>query len=57
MEAGQTAYQGMVEFSEFYNQLFKKTMYTRNKFPMDLSKFNNSYLFIKNQIYISSRIA
>jgi hypothetical protein len=47
MEAGLTAYQGMVEFADFYNHLFGKSIYMRNKFPLDLSEFNNNYLFIK----------
>ena len=47
MEAGQTAYQGMVEFVDYYNQLFGKSIHTGNKLPEDLSQFNHSYMFIK----------
>jgi hypothetical protein len=59
MEAGLTAYQGMVEFSDFYNQLFSQTIHMRNKFPLDLSEYNNSYLFIKksNLYYIQDNEA
>jgi len=63
MEAGNSAYQGILDFTKFYNTLFGKKLYLMSTPPHDLALYNHSYLwngrelfFVKNQALISIEI-
>jgi len=56
MEAGNTAYQGILDFTKFYNTLFGKKLYLMSTKPHDLASYNHSYLWNGRQlVYVNNQ--